>query len=182
LVDFNFLEDLAIQIKENRKKLSGIEKSLSDVNLRLHEIPLKRSTESTFAKMIGSEYDDQYSSLETAKKELEKEQEKMEGAIREQLDKFISEISSTEIIIPLDPKPSIVEGKTVYKYKDGARYQNLFDILSELLGLSAPLVVKDVMLSSSEITIAEKDEYESKQKFINSFSEIQNTLMIKKRP
>ncbi|MDH5418022.1 MAG: hypothetical protein OEW86_08580, partial [Nitrosopumilus sp.] len=59
--DFNFLEDLAIQIQDNRKILVGIEPSLSDVNMRLHEIPLKRSTESIFAKMTGSSYDDKFS-------------------------------------------------------------------------------------------------------------------------
>jgi len=49
-----------------------------------------------------------------------------------------------------------------------------------LLGLSAPLVVKDVMLSSTEITIATREEFEAKQKFISAMNEIQKTLLIKK--
>jgi phage baseplate assembly protein gpV len=95
---------------------------------------------------------------------------------------FISDISSRDLVIPLDPSPELKEGKTIYKYRDGARFTNIFDILSELLGLSAPLVVKDVMLSSSEITIATREEFEAKQKFVSSLNEIQKTLQIKKKP
>ncbi|MGH9910605.1 MAG: hypothetical protein ACRD32_08190, partial [Nitrososphaerales archaeon] len=70
---------------------------------------------------------------------------------------------------------------TIYKYRNGAKFSNIFDILSELLGLSAPLVVKDVMLSSSEIVVKVSDEFEAKKKFINSINEVQKTLSIKKR-
>lgn len=179
--DFGFLEDLAIQIQENRKILSGIEPSLSDVNMRLHEIPLKRSTESIFAKMTGSSYEDKFSELEKIKIDLEDKKQKIEQLVHDQLDKFLSEITSQNIIIPLDSNPVIKDGKTVYRYRDDEKFENLFNILCELLGLSAPLVVKDVMLSPTEIVIAEKDEFDAKQKFISSFSEIQNTLLIKKR-
>lgn len=179
--DFNFLEDLAIQIQENRKILVGIEPSLSDVNMRLHEIPLKRSTESIFAKMTGSSYDDKFSELEKIKKNLEDEKQRIEQLVHDQLDKFLAEITSQNIIIPLDPNPVRIEGRTVYKYRNEGKFENLFNILCELLGLSSPLVVKDVMLSPTEIVIAEKDEFDAKQKFVNSFNEIQNTLLIKKR-
>ena len=179
--DFGFLEDLAIQIQENRKILAGIEPSLSDVNMRLHEIPLKRSTESIFAKMTGSSYEDKFSELEKIKKDLEDKKQKIEQLVHDQLDKFLSEIASQNIIIPLDPTPVIKDGKTIYKYRDDGKFENLFNILCELLGRSVPLVVKDVMLSPTEIVIAEKDEFDAKQKFINSFNEIQNTLLIKKR-
>ena len=181
MTDFQFLEDLAIQIQENRKKLDGIETSLSDVNTRLHEIPIQRSTESAFAKMIGSSYDDKFSELEKIKTDLEDQKEKIENLTDEQLEKFLSEITSQDITIPLDPKSTLRDGKTVYKYRDDQKFENVFNILSELLGLSSPLVVKDVMLSPTEIVIAEKDEFDAKQKFINSFGEIQNTLLIKKR-
>lgn len=179
--DFHFLEDLAIQIQENRKKLTGMEPSLSDVNMRLHQIPLQRSTESVFAKMTGTSYDDQFSELEQAKADLEDEKQKIEQLVHDHLDKFLSEITSQNIMIPLDPNPVIKDGKTVYKYRNDEKFENVFVILCELLGLSSPLVVKDVMLSPTEIVIAEKDGFDAKQKFINSFSEIQNTLLIKKR-
>lgn len=178
--DFNFLENLAIQIHENRIVLKGIDASLSDVNARLHEIPLQRSTEATFAKMIGSSYDDKFADLENAKEELECKLKDIEQLIDEQVDQFLIEITSENIVIPLEPKSLLKDGKTVYKYCDGKKFENVFIILSELLGLSFPIVVKDVMLSPTEVVIAEKDEFDAKQKFISSFSEIQNTLLIKK--
>ena len=179
--DFGFLEDLAIQIRGNRKTLAGIEPSLADVNMRLHEIPLKRSTESIFAKMTGSSYDDKFSELEKIKIDLEDKKQKIEQLVHDQMDKFLSEMTSQNIIIPLDPNPVMRDGRTVYRYRDDKKFENVFNILCELLGLSLPLVVKDVMLSPTEIVIAEKDEFDAKQKFINCFNEIQNTLLIKKR-
>lgn len=181
MVDFQFLEDLAIHIQENRKKFDNLEAPLLDVNTRLHEIPLHRSTESTFAKMTGSSYEDQFSELEKAKIDLDSQKEKLEDLIERQLEKFLSEITSKDIVIPLNPNSVLIDKKIVYKYNDDKNFENLFNILSELLGLSSPLIVKDVMLSSTEIVIAETDEFDAKQKFINCFSEIQNTLLIKKR-
>lgn len=179
--DFEFLENLAIQIKENRSKLYDVEDSLSDVNIKLREIPLKRTTESTFAKMIGVNYDDKLSELEKAKAHLEKIKTDLKSTISKDTETFISEVSSPNLIIPLDEHSKIIDGNTVYKYRNGAKFNNVFDILCEILGLSSPLVVKDVMLSPTEIVIAVKDEFEAKQKFINSFHEVQNTLLIKKK-
>lgn len=179
--DFEFLENLAIQIKENRAKLYDVEDSLSDVNVKLREIPLKRTTESTFAKMIGVGYDDKLSDLEKAKEQLERTKSDLISSVSKDTDTFISEVSSPNLIVPLEANPKIVDGNTVYKYRNGAKFKNLFDILCEILGLSFPLVVKDVMLSPTEIVIAVKDEFEAKQKFINSFHEVQNTLLIKKK-
>ena len=179
--DFDFLEDLAIKIQENRRTLKGINTSLSDVHTRLHEIPLQRTTEATFAKMIGSSYDDKLAELENAREELNEQFRKVEQLIDSEIKEFLAEITSEDIVIPLESKPVIKDGNTIYKYREDKKYENVFVILSELLGLSFPIVVKDVMLSPTETVIAEKGEFEAKQKFISIFSEIQNTLLIKKR-
>jgi len=179
--DFESLENLAIQIKENRSKLFDVEDALSGVNVKLHEIPLKRTTESTFAKMIGIGYDDKLAELEKAKEQLERTKTDLKSTISKDIATFISDFSSPNLVIPLENDPKIIDGKTVYKYRNNSQFKNVFDILCEMLGLSSPLVVKDVMLSHTEIVIAVKDEFEAKQKFINSLHEIQNTLLIKKK-
>ena len=181
MADFYFLDTLAIKILENRKKIKALDTRLSDINLRLHEIPLHRTTESSFAKMIGESYDDNLSDLEKAKKELEEQKTTLETEEEKQIEQFISDITSEDIVIPLDPRPSLKDGKTCYSYRENSRFDNLYIILSELLGLSLPLVIKDVMLSPTEIVISEKDEYEAKQKFLTIIKEVQNTLLIKKR-
>ena len=94
---------------------------------------------------------------------------------------FITEITLSDLVIPLESRPKLNDGNTIYTYRNGARFNNIFDILSELLGLSAPIVVKDVMLSSSEIVVKVSDEFEAKKKFINTMSEVQKTLLMKKR-
>jgi hypothetical protein len=181
MVDFNYLDELARQIKANRNYLNQIEDELKIVNMKLHELPLKKPTESTFAKMIGVQYDDQIETLQKSKANLESKRDELSNAIKEDTSKFITEMTSPELVIPIDPKPTFKDGRVQFQYRNATKFHNLFEFLSELLGLSAPLVVKDVMLSSSEIIVKVTNEYEAKQKFINSMSEIQKTLTIKKK-
>ncbi|MBM3904287.1 MAG: hypothetical protein FJ357_04030 [Thaumarchaeota archaeon] len=179
--DFTYLEELAGQIKANRKYLVQIEDELKIINMKLHEIPLKKPTESAFAKMIGTEYDDQQANLEKTKANLEAKKEELSTSIKTDTARFINDMTSPDLVIPLDPKPMFKDGRVMYQYKNQTKFHNLFDFLSELLGLSAPLVVKDVLLSSTEIIVKVSNEYEAKQKFISSMSEIQKTLTIKKK-
>ncbi len=181
MADFNQLEQIAIQIKRNRQQLTDVEDELSTINFRIHEIPLKISTESTFAKMIGENYFDASQELEAAKEKLEKEKETLSAKINDDISTFISDFTSPELVIPLEPNPMIADGSTFFKYKNGGTFKNIFDILSELLGLSSPILVKDVMFSATGVVIKVTDEYEAKQKFLSSINEVQKTLSIKRR-
>jgi hypothetical protein len=180
MVDFNYLDDLARQIKTNRNYLGQVEEELKIVNMKLHELPLKKPTESTFAKMIGVQYDDQLDTLEKSKANLEAKRDELSNTIKNNKSKFITEMVSPDLVVPLDPKPVFKDGRVQFQYRDATKFHNLFEFLSELLGLSAPLIVKDVMLSPSEIIVKVSNEYEAKQKFISSMNEIQKTLTIKK--
>lgn len=179
--DFQYLEDIAGRIKTNRQQLANIDEELARVNMKIHEHPLKSDTESTFAKMIGTTYNDELEELEKSKNKLAAKKEELSGAIKNDMNTFMSEIISTNLVIPLEPNPKFNDGNTIYAYKNGAKFNNVFDILSELLGLSAPIVVKDVMLSSSEVVVKVSDEFEAKKKFISSINEVQKTLAIKVR-
>jgi hypothetical protein len=181
MADFNYLDELARQIKSNRNYLGQIDDELKIVNMKLHELPLKKPTESTFAKMIGVQYDDQLDALQKSKANLEAKRDELSNGIKSDTNKFITEMTSPDLVVPLDPKPLFKDGRVQFQYRDSTKFHNLFEFLSELLGLSAPLVVKDVMLSSTEIIVKVTNEYEAKQKFINSMSEIQKTLTIKKK-
>jgi hypothetical protein len=181
MVDFHYLEEVAGKIKTNRQLLFKVDDELSKINARIHELPLKSATESTFARMIGTEYCDELAELERVKDKLETQKEILEDTINNDKTTFIAEITSSDLVIPLEPQPKFSEGNTVYTYRNGARFGNIFDILSELLGLSAPIIVKDVMLSSSEVVVKVSDEFEAKKKFINSMNEVQKTLSIKRR-
>lgn len=181
MVDFNYLDDLARQIKANRNYLNQVDEELKIVNMKLHELPLKKPTESTFAKMIGVDYDDQNDNLQKSKTNLEAKKDELVSSIKNDTGMFITEMTSPDLVVPLDPKPTFKDGRVQFQYRNSTKFHNLFEFLSELLGLSAPLVVKDVMLSSSEIIVKVSNEYDAKQKFINSMSEIQKTLTIKKK-
>ena len=179
--DFPALEQVATRIRENRTKLKDVEDELATVNFRIHEIPLKSPTESTFAKMIGQDYHDATTDLEKAKEKLIAQKEDLSTKIKEDISTFINEFTSHELVIPLEPNPKIAEGNTIFHYKNNANFSNILAILSELLGLSPPILVKDVMFSASEIVIKVNDEYEAKQKFLSSMNEVQKTLSIKRK-
>ncbi len=181
MVDFQYLEEVAGKIKVERQQLTNVEAELARVNFRIHEVPLKSVTESTFAKMVGEQYHDELEELDKLKKELESEKENLNEAIKNNTDSFVKEITSPELVIPLELPPTFSEGNTIFKFKNGAKFNNILELLSELLGLSTPILVKDVMFSASEIVVKVSDEYEAKQKFISSMNEVQKTLSIKKR-
>lgn len=65
------------------------------------------------------------------------------------------------MIIPLEENPKIVYENTIYKYRNDAKLENIFDILCAILVISQ-LVVPDMMLSSTEIVIDLKEEFEVK--------------------
>jgi hypothetical protein len=65
------------------------------------------------------------------------------------------------LIIPLEENPKIVYENTIYKYRNDAKLKNIFDILCAILVISQ-LVVPDMMLSSTEIVIDLKEEFEVK--------------------
>ncbi len=181
MVDFQYLEEVAGRIKVNKQHLSSVENELSKVNALTHELPLTSATESTFATMIGIEYHDQLAEFEGVKDNLEAQKETLANTINDDIATFITEITSSDLLIPLEPRSRLNDGNTVYTYRNGAKFNNMFDILGELLGLSAPIVVKDVMLSSSEIVVKVSDEFEAKKKFISSMNEVQKALSIRKR-
>src|SRR5205807_2223474 len=181
MVDFHYLEGVAGRIKSNRQQLINVDAELARVNFRIHELPLKSVTESTFAKMVGEQYHDELGELEKIKNELVSDKDKLGEIIKNDTNTFVTEITSPELVIPLELPPQLREGNTIFKYKNGTKFNSVFEILSELLGLSAPILVKDVMFSASEIVVKVSDEYEAKQKFISSMNEVQKTLSIKKR-
>src|SRR5438046_6745069 len=87
------------------------------------------------------------------------ERDGLSNKIREDITTFIAEFTSPELVIPLDPSSKIADGNTTFKYKNGVVYRSIFEILSELLGLSAPILVKDVLFYDSEIIIKVTDDY-----------------------
>lgn len=82
------------------------------------------------------------------------------------------------MIIPLEENPKIVYENTIYKYRNDAKLKNIFDILCAILVISQ--LVPDMMLSSTEIVIDLKEEFEVKQNLISRFHKVQNTLLMKK--
>ena len=110
MADLNLLEQTAVQIKRNRQQLTDVDDELATINFRIHEIPLKISTESTFAKMIGEQYVDATQELEAAKERLLKEKEILSAKINDDLDTFITEFASPEVVIPLEANALVGEG------------------------------------------------------------------------
>ncbi|MEM2760165.1 MAG: hypothetical protein QXU32_03300 [Nitrososphaerales archaeon] len=181
MADFTYLEEVAARIKANREHLFKVDEELSNVNARIHELPLKSQIETSFAKMIGIDYHDELGSLEKVRDELVRQRDLLVDMIEKDKSTFIEELASPDLVIPVEPVPVFKDGNTTYSFRDGMKFTNLFGMLSEVLGLSLPMVVKDVMLSPSEIVIKANEEFEAKKKFLNAVSEIQKTLSIKKK-
>ncbi|WKT57306.1 hypothetical protein QVH35_07750 [Candidatus Nitrosotenuis chungbukensis] len=84
---------MAKKVKSERINLHQIDEELKSVNMRLHELPLKKPTESTFAKMIGIQYEDQMEQLEKMKLNLESQKDQITSSIKKDTDTFITEMA-----------------------------------------------------------------------------------------
>ena len=149
MTELSYLEELAGKIKANRQHLADVDDVLLDVKAKIHELPLKRPTESTFAKMIGVEYKDEMTELEESRNKLISQKEELENTIKKDTDTFIAEITSPELVIPLEPVPKFSDGNTIYKYRDGVKFTNVFDIDRKSTRLNSSHIQKSRMPSSA---------------------------------
>src|SRR5207245_8061975 len=116
------------KIKSKRQQVNNDEAELIRVNFRIHEVPLKSVTESTFAKMVGDQYHDELAELEKIKNELASEKEKLGETIKTDTNTFVTEITSPDLVIPLELPPKFQEGNKIFKYKNGVKFNSIFDI------------------------------------------------------
>lgn len=179
-MDLYYLDELAAKIKVNKDKIARLRDELAELDSRMRD----RTIDLEFAKLIGYSYDDE--DVESMRARMKSEIDTLEESVRNDMEAFISGLSSPELIIPIDPRPIIGNdsstiassdgkgrGKVVYRYRDGAVFTNFVAMFSTLFNKAS---VKDITFMPDSVLINAGDEREAKYKFVNSIKEMQRML------
>ena len=176
-MDLSELEVYAGRLLEEQKRLRTMDAELSMLKQELKDLPRQAAKDKSFFALIGLNYEDPGHANREA--ELKKEREGVLKNIREAEDKVLKGLTSDRLVVPLDPTP-IVEGATyTFNFRSQATFPKTLEELSELLGISSPLMIGPVTISTDKISVKEADQYFAKVKIVEAFENIRKTVSLK---
>ncbi|MEM3382643.1 MAG: hypothetical protein QXL52_02355 [Nitrososphaerales archaeon] len=177
-MDFSDLESIALRLEDDDEKLKQVEADLAWVKEELKQKPKRDQRETRFAKLAGYQWKDESDLIRRAKA-LEEKREALINDIEANIQSFVEGFSSKDLIVPLEPKPSIESGALFFSYRNGVTYPRTIRVISKLLGLSSPIVLEPVTISERGVRVVEEDQYIAKEKIVETFEGLQKTLALK---
>ena len=171
------LEVIAAQLLEQQKELDLLNEEINRLEFELHELPRKSAGEKNFYTLIGMDWDEP--KIEEKLGELNEKKETISKLISEQNAKIVAALSEKNLILPLDPKPTVSGGSSSFRYRANATYPKAVQELANILGLTIPLKVDDVVIEQEKITVAEADLHYAMEKIVMAFDKISKTVALK---
>ena len=178
-LDLYYLDELAARIKVNRDKIARLRQELADLDARMRD----KAIDQEFARLIGYQQEDE--DAESMRARINSEIDALEEALKNDMEEFINGLASSELIIPIDPRPVIGDehsttnggrGKIIYKYRDSAIFTNFVGMFSVIF---SNCTVKDIIFTPDSVIVNAKDEREARYRFVNSIREMQRMLVKK---
>ncbi len=177
-LDLYYLDELAARIKVNRDKIARLRQELADLDARMRD----KAIDQEFARLIGYQQEDE--DAESMRARINTEIDALEETVKNDMEAFINGLASSELIIPIDPRPVIGDeqsttnsnrgrGKIIYKYRDGAIFTNFVSMFSVIFN---NCTVKDIIFTPDSVIVNAKDEREARYRFVNSIREMQRML------
>lgn len=180
-MNFSELEVVAAGLLEQKKRLQHVKDELSGIKLELKEQPRRSEKDRRFYELIGLDWEEP-SDVKKKAVELEREQAEAQLAIRDAETKIRRGFAQGGIVVPLDPTPNKRGANWVFTYRSRASYPYAVGGLAELLGISQPMVVDNVTISSDNITVREDDPYYAKEAVVEAFEKARKTILLKLSP
>lgn len=171
------LEVIAAELLEQQKELDLLNEDISRLEFELHEFPRKSVGEKNFYTLIGMDWDEP--KIEKKLGQLNEKKEVISKLISEQNAKIVTALSEKNLIVPLDPKPAVSGGTSSFKYRANSTYPKAVQELANILGLTVPLKVDDVVIEQDKITVAEADLHYAMEKIVMAFDKISKTVALK---
>ena len=176
-MDLSELESIAGKLLDEQKRLRSIESELDVLRNELREMPRREQKDKSFYALIGLNYEDPGHSNREA--ELKKERETVMKTIKEAHGQITKALSSQGLVIPLDPNAAVVGNTFTFKFRSQATFPKTMEELSDLLGITIPLVLGPVMIFSDKIVVTEADQYFAKEKIVEAFDNIRKAVSLR---
>ena len=174
------LEVIASELIEQEKMLDQIDSELEFVEGEFKQQPKRTGRDKKFYSLIGIEWKDS-GELSQRRAALHDDKRKVQQIVDDARDRLVRGFSSGELVVPLDPDP-VREGEGhLFRYRANASYPKAVQELASLLGMSVPLRIDEVEISSDRIRSTESDPYLAKEEVVNAFDKIRKTVALKLR-
>ncbi|NWG08751.1 MAG: hypothetical protein HXX80_00285 [Nitrososphaerales archaeon] len=169
---------IALRLEDDEEKLRQVEAELAWVKEELRQKPKRDMKETRFAKLAGYQWKDESDLIRKAKA-LEEKRETLANGIKANRQSFMEGFSSKDLTVPLDPKPNRESGVLFFSYRNGVTYPRTVRVISNILGMSLPIVLEPVTISERDVKVAGEDQYLAKEKVVEAFEGLQKTLALK---
>jgi hypothetical protein len=176
-LELSELEVIAAQLIEQQKELGSLQEDISRLELDLRELPRKSADEKKFYALIGMDWDEP--KIAEKLKQLSEKRDIISKIVAEENAKIVAALSEKELIVPLDPSPSIGGGSMSFRYRANASYTKAVQELANVLGLNVPLKVDDVTIEGDKISVVESDPLYAMNKIVAAFDKISKTVGLK---
>jgi hypothetical protein len=176
-LELSELDTIAARLLQEQKELDDLTHDIKQLEADLREYPRRAEGEKKFYALIGLDWDEP--KLKEKLKELSERREVLSKTISEENAKIFEALSEKNLIVPLDPKPAIDGGNTSFKYRANISYSNAVQELANILGLTVPLRVDDVVIEHDKITVSEVDPHYAMDKVVTAFDKISKTVALK---
>jgi hypothetical protein len=176
-MDLSELEVAAGRLLGEQKRLRSIDSELTMLKQELREMPRREVKDKSFYALIGLNYEDPGHSNREA--ELKKERAEVLTSIREAEGIILKGLTSHGLVIPLDPNPTVVGDMFTFRFRSQATYPRTMEELGELLGLSSPIKIGQVMIYPDKIVVSEVDQYFAKEKIVEAIDNIRKAVSLR---
>jgi hypothetical protein len=180
-VNLSEVEVVAGELIEQKKRLANVEAELSQVQQELKEQPRRSQKDRQFYSLIGLDYEEP-SQFKQREGQLLKERTEASTAMKRARETLLQGFSASDLVVPLDPAPAAEGKKFTFHYRFNASYPKTLEALSDILGLSSPLTVDEVVILPDRISVNEVDAYFAKKKIVETFAKIRKTVALKLGP
>lgn len=176
-LELSELEVIASNLLEQHKEFEYLGNEIERTKNDLREFPRKSAGEKKFYALIGMEWEEP--KIEDKLKQLIEKKDAVGKVIGEENEKIVVALTEKKLIVPLDPNPTINEGRSFYRYRANSSYPKAIQELGHILGLEVPLKVDDVVIDYDKIIVAENEANYAMMKIVDAFEKISNTVALK---
>ncbi|MDG6964004.1 MAG: hypothetical protein JRN27_00305 [Nitrososphaerota archaeon] len=173
-MDLTELEVEAGRLLDEQRRLRAIDAELEALSQEIKQDPKRNEKDKAFYALIGMDWSDP--GHQDRASVLRKEKESARRAIGEVQHKVLEGLSSSGLVIPLDPSPSRSEGTNTFGFRSGATFPKTVEGLSAILGIPSPLKIGDVTIYGDRVEVADSDEYFAKKKLVDAFDDVRKAV------
>lgn len=178
MVNLRYFEDEAGTFSRVQQELDHVESELEEIDAKLAEVEA-RPEPSLLDRLLGRggsprNYVDE---LEARQERLEDRRDRLAAEVDAARQRLRDLFSSEDLVVPLTQEPEQRQGAWVFEFEGAGEFDHTVEFLADEIGLGTPLRIEDVLVTETEIQVAEASgEAEAMEAARGAFEELKARL------